>query len=50
MNELEIVSYAFSSSVIEYNINEKLLEAWSGACFYKNQHYVLSWYEEDLKQ
>ena len=50
MNELEIVSYAFSSSVIEYNSNEKLLEAWSGACFYKNQHYVLSWYEENLTQ
>ena len=46
----KIVSYSFSSSVIEYNSNEKLLEAWSGARFYKNQHYVLSWYEENLTQ
>ena len=27
MNEIKIVSYSFSSSVIEYNSNEKLLEA-----------------------
>ena len=46
----KIVSYSFSSSVIEYNSNEKLLEAWSEARFYKNQHYVLSWYEENLTQ
>ena len=26
MNEIKIVSYSFSSSVIEYNSNEKLLE------------------------
>ena len=45
MNEIKIVSYSFSWSAIEYNSNEKLLEAWSGARFYKNQHYVLSWYE-----
>ena len=38
MNEIKIVSYSFSSSVIEYNSNEKLLKAWSGARFYKNQH------------
>ena len=50
MNEIKIVSYSFSSSVIEYNSNEKLWEAWSGARFYKNQHYVLSWYEENLTQ
>ena len=50
MNEIKIVSISFSSSVIEYNSNEKLLEAWSGARFYKNQHYVLSWYEENLTQ
>ena len=37
MNEMKIVSYSFSSSVIEYNTNEKLLRAWSGARFYKNQ-------------
>ena len=48
MNEIKIVSFSFSSSVLEYNSNEKLLEAWSGARFYKNQHYVLSWYEENL--
>ena len=45
MNEIKIVIYSFSSSEIEYNSNEKLEEAWSGARFYKNQHYVLSWYE-----
>ena len=50
MNEIKIVSYSFSSSVIEYNSNEKLLKAWSRARFYKNQHYVLSWYEENLTQ
>ena len=50
MNEIKIVSYSFSSSVIEYNSNEKLLKAWSGARFYKNQHYVLSRYEENLTQ
>ena len=27
MNEIKIVSYSFSSSVIEYNSNEKLLKA-----------------------
>ena len=27
MNEIKIVSYSFSSSVIEYNSNGKLLEA-----------------------
>ena len=42
--------YSFSSSVIEYKSNEKLIKAWSGARFYKNQHYVLSWYEENLTQ
>ena len=45
-------SYSFSSSVIlmEYISNEKLLKAWSGARFYKNQHYVISRYEESLSQ
>ena len=43
----KIVSYSFSSSVIEYNSNEKLLKVWSGA-FTKNQYYILSWYEENL--
>ena len=38
MNEIKIVAYSFSSSVIQYNSNEKLLKAWSGARFYKNQH------------
>ena len=38
MNEIKIVSYSFSSQVIEYNSNEKLFDAWSGARFYKNQH------------
>ena len=47
MNEIKKASYSFSSSVIEYitteyNSNERLLEAWSGARFYKNQHNVLS--------
>ena len=50
MNEIKIVSYSFSSSVIEYNSNEKLSKPWSGARFYKIQHYVLSWYEENLTQ
>ena len=47
MKEIKIVSYSFSSSVIEYNSNEKLIETWSGSHFYKNQHNVLSWYEEN---
>ena len=50
MNEIKNVSYSFSSSVIEYNSNENLLKAWSRARFFKNQHYVLSWYEENLTQ
>ena len=50
MNEIKIVSYSFSPSVTEYNSNEKLLEAWREARFYKNQCYVLSWYEEKLTQ
>ena len=40
LNEIKIVYYLFSSSVIENNSNEKLLEAWSGARFYTNQHYT----------
>ena len=49
LNEIKIVSYSFSSSVtvIENNSNEKPLEAWSGARFYKNQNDVLSWYLEN---
>ena len=35
MKEIKMVSYSFSSSVIEYNSNEKLFEAWSWARFYK---------------
>ena len=35
MNEIKIVFYSFSSSVIEYNSNEKLLKGGSGARFYK---------------
>ena len=31
MNEIKIVSYSFSSSVVEYNSNEKLLKVLSGA-------------------
>ena len=46
-NGIKTVSYSFSSSVIKYNSNEKLLEAWSGARFYKNQNHVLSWYLEN---
>ena len=46
MNEIKIVSFSFSSSVIEYNSNEKILEAWSGTRFYKNQDYD----EEKLTQ
>ena len=45
LNEIKIVYYLFSSSVIENNSNEKLLEAWSGVRFYKNQHDVLAWYD-----
>ena len=36
--EIKIVSYSFSSPVIEYNSNGKLLKVWSGVRFYKNQH------------
>ena len=49
MNEIKIVSYSFSSSVKEYNLNEKLLEVLSGARIKENQHIVL-WYEENLSQ
>ena len=31
--------YWFLSSLLEYDSNEKYLEAWSGAHFYKIQHY-----------
>ena len=35
---------SFSSSAIVKHSHGKKLEAWSWASFYKNQHYVLSWY------
>ena len=49
MNEIKIVFYSFLSSEIEYNSNGKLLEAWSGASFYKNQQKSTMSYHDKKK-
>ena len=50
MNEIKIVSYSISLLVIEYNSNEKLLQASKAGLDFTKIYidYVLSWYEDKL--